>query len=296
MSSNPRHKVIYIGDKAKGIIVRVRISKKALNELVDILVEILHSIDSQKVKLDDFLIRVSVLPFYTEETLLRRKEHLKLFIEKLDEEAISKFHYFNQKYLEWLKKYYPDLIDKYHLVVDFEKENSSFEDDESDDFFDFESEEIDESINNMHYNDDEKISAVEFMQEYGIDEDVILDMQNYLKEYDNMILFHLDLDEEYLDKVIETLQKFIYLLEISVEFKDLAKGLEKLEELLLQVDLDNLSDDYKKLLKAMIEAIFSDIEKWVDEVIINHTAQDIHYLDASLLANITQIEMILKDK
>ena len=275
--------------------MKIKISKTSLKELADILVDILHSISDQKISLDDFLIRLAALPFYKEEHLEAKKEKLKFFIKRLDEESISKFNEFNKKYLEWLKKYYPQFVDKYYLVGDFEKENSSFEDDENDDFFDFDSEEIDESINSMHYNNDEKISAVEFMQEYGIDEDVILDMQTYLREYDNMILFHLDLDEEYLNKVLKILQKFIYLLEISVEFKDLAKGLEKLEELLLQVDLDNLSDDYKKLLKAMIEAIFSDIEKWVDEVIINQTAQDIHYLDASLLANITQIEMILRD-
>ena len=274
--------------------MKIKISKTSLKELADILGNILHSIPPQKISLDDFLIRLSVLPFYKEEHLDAKKEELKFFIKKLDKEAVSKFDEFNKKYLEWLKKYYPKFVDRYHLVEDFQKENSELENNEEDDFFDFESEEIDESINHMHYNDDEKMSAVEFMQEYGIDDDVILDMQTYLKEYDNMILFHFDLDEEYLDKVLEILQKFIYLLEVSVEFKDLAEGLIKLEELLSQVDLDNLSDDYKKLLKAMIEAVFNDIEKWVDEVIINQTAQDIHYLDASLLANITQIEMILK--
>ena len=274
--------------------MKIKISKTSLKELAEILGNILHSIPPQKISLDDFLIRLSVLPFYQEEHLDAKKEELKFFIKKLDKEAMSKFDEFNKKYLEWLKKYYPQFIDRYYLVEDFQKENKKLENNEDDDFFDFESEKIDKSINNMHYNDDEKISAVEFMQEYGIDEDVILDMQTYLNEYNNMILFHLDLNEEYLDKVVATLQKFIYLLEISVEFKDLAKGLMKLEELLLQVDLDNLSDDYKKLLKAMIEAVFNDIEKWVDEVLINQTAQDIHYLDASLLANIAQIEMILK--
>lgn len=274
--------------------MKIKISKTSLKELADILGNILHSIPPQKISLDDFLIRLSVLPFYEEKNLEEKKEELKFFIKKLDKEAVSKFDEFNKKYLEWLKKYYPKFVDRYHLVENFQKENSELENNEEDDFFDFESEEIDESINHMHYNDDEKMSAVEFMQEYGIDDDVILDMQTYLKEYDNMILFHFDLDEEYLDKVLEILQKFIYLLEVSVEFKDLAEGLIKLEELLSQVDLDNLSDDYKKLLKAMIEAVFNDIEKWVDEVIINQTAQDIHYLDASLLANITQIEMILK--
>jgi len=275
--------------------MKIKISKTSLKELADIVGDILYSIPSQKISLDDFLIRLSLLPFYQEEYLEVKKEELKKFIKRLDEESISKFDEFNKKYLEWLKKYYPQCLDRYYLIEDFQKENLSFEDDESDDFFDFDSEEIEESINNMHYNDDEKINAAEFMQKYGIDEDVVLDIQTYLNEYNDIILFHLNLDEEYLNKVIKILQKFIYLLKISVEFKDLAKGLEKLEELLLQVDLDNLSDDYKKLLKTMIESVFNDIKKWVDEILINQTAQDIHYLDASLLANITQIEMILRD-
>ena len=274
--------------------MKIKISKTSLKELADIVGDILYSIPSQKISLDDFLIRLSLLPFYQEEYLEVKKEELKKFIKRLDEEAISKFDEFNKKYLEWLKKYYPQFMDRYYLIEDFQKENKELANNE-DDFFDFDSEEIEESINNMHYNDDEKINAAEFMQKYGIDEDVVLDIQTYLNEYNDIILFHLNLDEEYLNKVIKILQKFIYLLKISVEFKDLAKGLEKLEELLLQVDLDNLSDDYKKLLKTMIESVFNDIKKWVDEILINQTAQDIHYLDASLLANITQIEMILRD-
>ena len=163
---------------------------------------------------------------------------------------------------------------------------------QTDEFFDFESEKVDDIINKMHYKDSEKIDAKTFMKSF-MEDDLISDMQSYLKEFKNMTIFS-PLDEDYLNDVKEIVRKFIYLLEISIEFKDLAKVFRKLEEMLVQIDIDKLEN--KEFIKLFIETIFTDIEKWMDEILIHQTATDIHYLDASLLASISQIEIMLKQE
>ena len=45
--------------------------------------------------------------------------------------------------------------------------------------------------------------------------------------------------------------------------------------------------------RMLVGTIMDDLRKWVDEVVKKQEAQDIHYLDASLLANISQIEIMI---
>ena len=84
----------------------------------------------------------------------------------------------------------------------------------------------------------------------------------------------------------------MYVFELSVDFKDLSKGLNNLLELLRGIE--KLDENQRKILKQLLDTIYFDLEKWVDEVLINQTTQDIHYLDAAFLANVSQIDIMLK--
>jgi len=46
----------------------------------------------------------------------------------------------------------------------------------------------------------------------------------------------------------------------------------------------------------LFDSIVDDLSKFVKEVLVDQSALDIHYLDASLFANISQIDMMLKGK
>ena len=265
--------------------MKIKISQTAIEELANIIANL--TMKYKEVELDYILLKLAMFPFYTDETKQRKDELLKK-INSIYFDNPRMVEEFNQKYLEWIRKYYPEYEKDIYKVEEFEEEEEMGIDD---DFFDFDSEEVDYSINDMHYLDADKLSASEFMQDIGIEEDIILDIQELLKELKEIIEFHITLDEEYIEKFSLAIKKLIYVLELSVDFKDLAKALNNLLDL---INIQNLDENQKKLLKQFLDTIYFDLEKWVDEVLINQTAVDIHYLDAALLANIAQIEIILK--
>jgi len=161
---------------------------------------------------------------------------------------------------------------------------------DDDEFFEFESEEVDENIYSMH-NLNETVSASEFMKEGLIDDEDLSDLKEALEEYHYNINSN---KEEFIAKVDRLLQSFVKLLNHTYVFRNLAYGLQN-----LSVDIDKSSftavdDDKFDIYKIMLEAVIFDLEKWVDEVLIRQSAVDIHYLDAAILANVAQVDMLLK--
>ena len=156
---------------------------------------------------------------------------------------------------------------------------------EEDEFFEFDSEEVDSNINNMHYMEDKKFSAYDFMQEEFLDEELVEDVKDITEE-----IYNLYKDTDYLVQYINIISLFIKFFNSNLEFKELAYGLKKLHDL--------LEDDYEFIEKNEIiieicNSILDDLVKFTETVIIDQSAIDIHYLDASLLANIAQLELML---
>ena len=168
------------------------------------------------------------------------------------------------------------------------------EDEWNDDFFDFDdTDERDENIDGMHYSDEDKIDAKTFMENEGFDDDLIQDLELNLEELRKNIGFFIYLSQEYLEYYKMTLKGLINVFEFSYEFKDLAISFRSLYQFIENLDIDNLDKEKSEFLKNMLDLIYEDVRKWFDEVILNQTAQDIHYLDASLLANVEQIKLML---
>jgi hypothetical protein len=163
-----------------------------------------------------------------------------------------------------------------------------------DDFFEIDSEKVDENINSMHYSDERKISAKEFMEEGLIDEEFISEIMETITYLDELLyqFEDIEIDETFIEKLV-SLDSFIKIFEFSIEFRDIGYALENLKEKLILLDINSLNKTQKEILKNFIITIIEDLKKWVDEVVINQTAQDIHYLDASLLANIAQLDIML---
>jgi len=161
---------------------------------------------------------------------------------------------------------------------------------DSDEFFDFDSEEVDEKIDDMH-NLKEVVSAVEFMEEGLVDDYELHDLQDALDEY------HQSLDgskDEFIRKTDLLLQKFVKLLNHTYVFRNLAYGLQNLSLDINSMDIDSMENDKFEMYKIMLEAVVFDLEKWVDEILVDKTATNIHYLDASILSNVAQIDMLFK--
>ena len=156
--------------------------------------------------------------------------------------------------------------------------------------FEIESEKRDENIEKMHYKDEEKISAKEFLKEFFHDEYIIYEIEELFEEYYN-ISFIQQLNKQYINSLKQIISDFIRVFNYSFEFKDLAYGLETFLILLESTDIEHIEN--KELVKLLIDSIIDDLNKFFQSVFINQDAIDIHYLDASLLANIAQIEIIL---
>lgn len=168
-----------------------------------------------------------------------------------------------------------------------EKFQEIFMEEFTNDFFEIDTEDIDTNIEQMHYEEHKKISAKEFMQEGSIEEGIIHELEELLDEY-----YHIsfdELNEAYLEKFKSIIEEFIKVFNYSFEFKDLAYGLQNLLNVLNNINIK----ENKELIRLLLDSIMEDLNKFYQSVFVKQDAIDIHYLDASLLANISQIEIIL---
>lgn len=196
----------------------------------------------------------------------------------------------NGKYKEFEKEY--DNYEEFFMQI-YASKRVQDDVEEEDDFFDFDSEFIDEEIDNMHFEDKEKISAQEFMQEESIENDSIADIADILEEFYNMSSDLDSITAQYIAEFTKIVSKFELVFSSSYEFRNIAYALNTLYSELTAFDFEPLTVDQKELFKLLLDSIIDDIAKFHAEVLVEQTALDIHYLDASLLANIAQIEMML---
>lgn len=176
------------------------------------------------------------------------------------------------------------------MMHDYEEKKS-----DEDIFFDITQEQRDEKVDSMHYSDEEKIDAQTFMAQDSIHEGEIDDLKELMLDLKDSIEDMHDFEKSFVDDFSMLLVKISKFFRQSGEFKDLSYPMDNLYALLERLELDALSDAHKKLLFEFLKSIYSDLDNWMGEVLIDKRAKDIHYLDASLLANISQIEIMLQD-
>jgi len=159
-------------------------------------------------------------------------------------------------------------------------------------FIDFDSD-FDEFEVNFEYLEDEKLSAIEFMKIGVIDTEDIHDFQEYLDEF----LYAIESSKDELkQKAVKVLESVSRVLNNTYIFRNLAYGIEVFMADFKNYKLDDLDDIEYELFKSIIECIVLDFKKWVDEVLIEQTALDVHYLDSSILSNVAQLDIMLKNK
>ena len=196
----------------------------------------------------------------------------------------------------WIKKHFPDMLNEYERNLQyyeevFMKAYKPYLNSEKDEFFDFDSEDVDEMIENMHYSDDNKTDAKTFMKEEVFDSDMIADVKDAIEE---IVLIDTKIaDDLFIKNSLEILVLFIRVFDFSYEFKDIAYALNEMSQKLKTINIFMLEDEQKELYKNLVESVLFDLKKWANEVLFEQSAVDIHYLDASLLANIAQIDIMI---
>jgi len=194
--------------------------------------------------------------------------------------------------------YFCDLLTNYmkkrDINCEYCKDLYSFlaeKEEEIDEFIDFDTEFDDENINNMHYEENQKISAKEFMSYNEIDNETLSEIDELLDEFS--LIEENELDEHFINEFLKIINDFIHLFNLTIEFENISYSLTKLNILLQNLDLNSID---KNLLKQFLILIIDDLAKFKDEVFVNKSAIDIHYMDASLLANVAQLEIMLNQK
>lgn len=141
-------------------------------------------------------------------------------------------------------------------------------------------------------------SAAEYAQE--IDEYVLEDIGE-LSQIESEIAGHLNMYE--MDKDIESLfdiagalVKYSSVVAQLFEFEDLSFAIKSLADLLAGIDVAKMDETKHRKTEIFLSALMSDILNWRMTIFVDCSANDIHYLDASLFSTILQLELVLNDK
>jgi len=206
-------------------------------------------------------------------------------------EKVVEILYENQMLLFYLNTFETPV----KIISKKEASSSDSESKSSDTFLVFDNHSVDEAIHRMHYKDEAKISAQSFFEQELIDWDTWNDLITYSTELAEETLLYPTLTVECLSETANLIGIFANALELSGEFRDIAYALRG-----LCITLDELINDFdtlghsKQMIKIVLDSIIDDLVNWTNEVLVHKSAVDVHYIDASLLANIAQLGLSVK--
>lgn len=151
-------------------------------------------------------------------------------------------------------------------------------------------------LNSMHYKDEVKISAVEFLKDFYIDSYLLDDLADNEREARSFLYLKEELTEEMREAVVVTFAQYARLLNETIEFEDLAYSVNALANLVDTITVKSLNEETKKLFKLYVTGIIDDLSSWRKHIFILKDSPDIHYLDASLLDNCSEIEELINPR
>ena len=203
------------------------------------------------------------------------------------------FNLFSQWHQEHIKTdaFRKELVEKFSKMF-----ADTYEYEKEDDFLMFDSEEVDNAIEAMHYEEEKKISATEYASHEEILDDELSSLMEVRDDLEHILNMYEQLDAQYLEALIKELSTLANILFATVEFKDIGYVLNNFVSDLRNLDLNSLDDTTKELAYVLLSQMNEDIQKWIESVFITQDAVDIHYADASFMANISQFSIMLEQE
>ncbi|MGM0623887.1 MAG: hypothetical protein ACQESH_07700 [Campylobacterota bacterium] len=152
-----------------------------------------------------------------------------------------------------------------------------------------------ENLDAHHYSDAQKLDAKTFMDQSEIESEEIAEIEGLIEDLQEYIdtNYQKGLSDELIEGYKDLIAKMIGFYELSGEFRTLTYPMNNLFSMLENLDLTMIDDMMKDVIFNFLSNTVNDMKKWVNEVLIQQSANDIHYLDASLLASISQMEMMI---
>ncbi len=136
-------------------------------------------------------------------------------------------------------------------------------------------------------------SAELYLQEVTVDMEMIEELDEL--EHDTLDAIGAEeyLDQNSLDESAKLFGQYANVLNGMLEFEELSYTLTILCDMLREVAFDSFSDETKFMIDIYLKAIISDLQSWRMAIFITMEAEDIHYLDKTLMSSIAQIQMTL---
>jgi len=134
-------------------------------------------------------------------------------------------------------------------------------------------------------------SAQKYFNEVELDSEVY-DELHELETDIEMLEYTTEYTDELNENFIKFFEGYTSALNPLFEFKDLSYSLMLLSQKLSEYKIDENSEMLLILLKGLI----SDLLEWKRAVLVEKTAEDIHYMDKSFYSNIAQIEMSIEHR
>lgn len=136
-------------------------------------------------------------------------------------------------------------------------------------------------------------SAAEYAGEVDVDMEMIDELIELEHEAVGTLELFDDLGVRAKENVLNLFVQYARVLNMMLEFQQLASALNMLRELLEQTDTDAMEASIRSVIVTYIKAIIDDLAHWRTSVFIDKNAEDIHYLDKTLLSSIAQLEIML---
>ncbi len=136
-------------------------------------------------------------------------------------------------------------------------------------------------------------SAELYFQEVDVDMDTIEELDELEGDTLDALSAQVALNQNSLDESSNLFFKYSSVLGTMIEFEELSYTLKLLSDLLRETECESMSEDTKFMVDIYLKAIISDLKSWRKAIFIQMEAEDIHYLDKTLLSSIAQIQMTL---
>ncbi|MBD3843038.1 MAG: hypothetical protein IE909_14400, partial [Campylobacterales bacterium] len=136
----------------------------------------------------------------------------------------------------------------------------------------------------------------------------------FLADYENLefiledveeidtVLFDLitSLDVATIDQQKEDLRfalgKYTTFLNSLMLFGDLSNSLRTLADQVESIDIEEYEDLQATFIVELLRAILQDLSQWKEFVFIDQTAQDVYYINASVICNCEQLQRAINNK
>ena len=145
---------------------------------------------------------------------------------------------------------------------------------------------------------DNKITAEEFVRDSAIG---LMDKIEALEAIEDEVdeaLFEMEksgANKEQFCIIANRLEEYNAVIEAMIEFQHLAYAIGSLINFIRELDEAAVTPDRSRKMVVLLTNMLSDLSSWRKTIFIDQEANDIHYLDSSLLSSCLQIEMIFEE-